>query len=129
MAPKALSLDRRDDRDTLLIDSEAGRPESVMLCLANSEAKYFSSKDWTRGIARRGLICPIGQFARKGRSEVLQIIRFPKATAGLFAVRIFLVMGFPVECGRGAGHDFFGSNCARDRMMKASVWLMSSIGT
>jgi hypothetical protein len=34
-----------------------------------------------------------------------------------------------VECEREPRHDFFGSNCALDRMMKASVWLTSSTGT
>jgi hypothetical protein len=45
--PPHPALHVRDDRDTPLLDSEAGRPESVMLCLANREAKYFFSDDWT----------------------------------------------------------------------------------
>src|SRR5579863_8161906 len=73
---------------------------------------------------------PVGQFARKGRFEVLQIIRFRKATAALFVVRTFLVVEIPNGMrARGPRHVFFGSNCALERITKAMVWLMSSIGT
>jgi hypothetical protein len=40
---------------------EAGRPESVMLCLANGEAKYFFRKGWT-AIRASAPICPGGQL-------------------------------------------------------------------
>jgi hypothetical protein len=37
----------RDDRETPLVRG-AGRLESIMLLLANGEAKYFLRKGWTR---------------------------------------------------------------------------------
>jgi hypothetical protein len=53
----------RDDREAPLLRS-AGWLESVMLCLAISEAKYFCRKGWTqaRHGAWRALICPPGNL-------------------------------------------------------------------
>jgi hypothetical protein len=52
LRPPHPALHVRDDRDTPLFDSEAGQPESILLFLANSEAKYFLRRGWTR--ASRG---------------------------------------------------------------------------
>src|ERR1700760_2400185 len=58
VAPSASTASRlhvRDDRDTPLMD-EAGRLESLMLCLAIREAKYFSQDGWTTD-GRAKVIC------------------------------------------------------------------------
>jgi hypothetical protein len=74
-----------------------------MLCLANGEAKYFLNWGWTLICTRCALICPSGSLLGK-------VVR-------------------KSESGHGHGYDFFGSSCALERSMKASVWLISSIGT
>ncbi len=61
----------RDDREAPLLRS-AGWLESVMLCLAIGEAKYFYPKGWTqaRPSARaRALICPSGKLAKLNSGE------------------------------------------------------------
>jgi hypothetical protein len=37
-----------------------GTVESIKLCLANGEAKYFLRKGWTGAESDAGLICPMG---------------------------------------------------------------------
>src|SRR5277367_5776078 len=64
---------------------------------SNRRSEIFFVEGMDIGRARR-VACadlPVGQFARKGRSEVLQIIRFPKAMAAWFVVRTFVVVEVP----------------------------------
>jgi hypothetical protein len=60
----------RDDREAPLLRS-AGWLESVMLCLAIGEAKYFFRKGWTQAKHRawRTLICPSGNLVMPNPSE------------------------------------------------------------
>ena len=123
LRPPHPALHVRDDRDTPLLD-EAGRLESLRLLLPNDEANYFPRRGWTLICVRCALICPSGSLIGK----VVRKFSDNKAMAASIR-RPDVVVGVQVECARGPSHDFFGSNCALDRIMKASVWLMSSIGT
>ena len=58
---------------------EAGRPESVMLRLANREAKYFAARGWTRA-AHCAVICPSGRFFR----SAVPILTFVSHRSGRF---------------------------------------------
>src|SRR5581483_781020 len=59
--PSHPRLTFRDDRDTPLL-MRRGRLESVMLRLANDEAKYFSPEGWTMALSGGAVICPSGNF-------------------------------------------------------------------
>ena len=51
---------------------EAGRLQSLILCLANREAKYFSERDWTGGIRLNGKVKLV--FRRRAQSSVIRHI-------------------------------------------------------